>query len=45
MSRDGGNRLLIDTNIALDLLCSGRPQFKEANAVAELCNGGETSGL
>lgn len=45
MSRDGGNRLLIDTNIALDLLCSGRPQFKEANAVAELCNGGGDIGF
>lgn len=45
MSRDGGNRLLIDTNIALDLLSPGRPQFKEANEVAELCNGGGDIGF
>ncbi len=45
MSRDCGNRLLIDTNVALDLLSPGRPQFEEANRVAELCNGGGDIGF
>lgn len=45
MSRDNGNRLLIDTNVALDLLSAGRPQHKEANRVAELCNGGGDTGF
>ncbi len=45
MPRDGGNRLLIDTCVALDLLSAGRPQFQEANRVAELCNGGGDLGF
>lgn len=45
MPRDGGNRLLIDTNVALDLLSAGRPQFEEANKVAELCCGGGDIGF
>ena len=45
MSRNIGNRLLLDTNVLLDVLCPGRPQFAEANEVAKLCNGGGDMGF
>ena len=45
MSRYRPRRLLLDTNIALDLCDSGRPQHKQAVEVVRRCNGGGDMGF
>lgn len=45
MRNFNSRRVLFDTNVILDAVCSERPQSKEACEALRLCNGGGDMGL